>query len=79
MNDQVKIDLLKLLNDANTPHYLHKEILEWGKKAKQLQYSFEPVRTKRDNQLVYIDKWFGLEYYNPKQVSVVLPGPMELA
>ena len=78
-NDQVEIDLLKLLNDANTPHYLYKEILEWGRKAKQQQYSFEPVRTKRDNQMSYIDKWFGLEYYNPKQVSVVLPGPVELA
>ena len=30
-NDLVEIDLLKLLHNANTPHYLYKEILDWGK------------------------------------------------
>jgi predicted nucleic acid-binding Zn-ribbon protein len=30
-NDLVEIDLLKILHDSNSPHYLFKEILEWGK------------------------------------------------
>ena len=77
-NDIVEIDLLKILNDANTPHYLYKEILQWGQKAQQMKYDFEPLRTKRVNQMLYIDKWFGLEYYNAKQIPITLPGPAEM-
>jgi hypothetical protein len=43
VNDHVEIDLLKLLNDANAPHYLYKEILEWGKRATQMKYDFNPT------------------------------------
>ena len=78
VSDHVEIDLLKILHDANTPHFLFKQILDWGKKAKTLNYDFNPARTHRKAQLDYLEKWFGLEYYNAKQVSVTLPGPMEL-
>ena len=76
--DLAEIDLLKLLEDANTPHYLYKEILQWASRAKSMEYQFQPSRLSRKAALQYVDKWFGLEYYNPKQISIVLPGPMEV-
>ena len=33
-----KTKLLKLLSDANAPHYLYKEIIEWGQAAQRDTY-----------------------------------------
>jgi hypothetical protein len=36
----VETKLLKILNDAHTPHFLYQDILNWAKEAKQLKYDF---------------------------------------
>ena len=76
-SDLVEIQLLKMLHDANTPHYLYKDILEWAKHSSELNYNFNPGRTNRSGQLKHIEKWFGLDYLRPKQVMIKLPGPTE--
>ena len=78
VNDLVEIDLLKVLHDANTPHFLYKQILDWGKRAAGLKYDFNPARTTRVAQLEYLEKWFGLGSYNAKQVPITLPSSLEM-
>jgi hypothetical protein len=34
INDFVETKLLKILEDANVPHFLHQDILNWGCDAK---------------------------------------------
>jgi hypothetical protein len=41
-NDLVEINLLKILHDSNSRHYLFKEILEWGERSSDLKYKFNP-------------------------------------
>ena len=70
----VEIELLKQLHDANAPHYLFQNILEWAKWAKELNYDFHPELMQRRSQINHLEKWLGLEYLRPKQVEVKLPG-----
>jgi hypothetical protein len=74
-NDLVEIDLLKILHDSNSPHYLFKEILEWGKRSSDLKYDFNPKRKDRKSMIAHLDKWMGLKHLNPIQVPITLPGP----
>jgi hypothetical protein len=48
--------LLKLLSDANAPHYLCKEVMEWGRAAAHDNYNFNPTRTSRNAQVKYLEK-----------------------
>jgi hypothetical protein len=65
-NDLVEIDLLKILHDSNSLHYLFKEILEWGKRSSDLKYDFNPKRKDRKSMIAYLEKWMGLQQLNFK-------------
>jgi hypothetical protein len=49
--------LLKLLSDANAPHYLYKDIIEWGRAANSNNYHFYPKRSTRQAQVKYLETW----------------------
>ncbi len=49
--------LLKLLNDANAPHYLYKKLINWGRAAEHDNYNFNPTRSSRNAQVKHLEKW----------------------
>jgi hypothetical protein len=52
-----KTKLLKLLSDANgAPHYLYKNVIEWGRGAVHDEYDFHPTRTSRTALVKYLEK-----------------------
>jgi hypothetical protein len=42
VNDYVETKLLKMLEDANVPHFLYQAVLNWGSEAKARGCTFEP-------------------------------------
>jgi hypothetical protein len=42
-----KTKLLKILSNANAPHYLYKEVMNWGSGAHLDNYHFNPTRSSR--------------------------------
>ena len=42
VSDFVETKLLKILEDANVPHFVYQDILNWGCDAKASGYKFEP-------------------------------------
>jgi hypothetical protein len=73
INDFVETKLLKILEDANVPHFLYQDILNWGCDAKSSGYGFEPARTTRQAAIVHIERRLHLEYCRPTQVKIVFP------
>jgi hypothetical protein len=73
INDFVKTKLLKILEDANVPHFLYQDILNWGCDAKSSGYGFEPARTTRQAAIAHIKRRFHLEHCRPTQVTIVFP------
>ncbi len=67
--------LLKLLSDANAPHYLYKNVIEWGRAAVHDEYNFHPTRTSRTAQVKYLEKWLQFQKCRPQQIPTNLPGP----
>ena len=66
--------LLKLLNDAQAPHYLYEQILSWAEQAKLEKYSFAPQRKSRANQINHLKKWLGHDKVcDPEEVPTNLP------
>jgi hypothetical protein len=49
INDFVETKLLKILEDANVPHFLYQDILNWGCDAKSRGYGFEPAGDDRSH------------------------------
>jgi hypothetical protein len=47
VNNYVETKLLKILEDANIPHFLYQDVLNWGYEAKARGYTFEPEWTMR--------------------------------
>jgi hypothetical protein len=39
-SEYVETKLLKLMDDAPTPHFIYQDVLNWAMEAKQLQYNF---------------------------------------
>ena len=68
--------LLKLLNDANAPHFLYKEIVEWARAAHGNKYQFDPKRSSRNAQVKYLEKWLEMQKSRPLQIPTSLPGPV---
>jgi hypothetical protein len=54
INDFVETKLLKILEDANVPHFLYQDILNWGCDAKSSGCGFEPARTTRQAAITHI-------------------------
>jgi hypothetical protein len=51
-----EIKLLKILSDANAPHYLYKEVMNWGSASCLDNYHFNPTRSSRKAQVKYLEK-----------------------
>ena len=68
--DVAEIELLKLLNDANVPHFLYRQILEWGHKSNLSGYNFEPIRMHRDAAISYLEHLHGLSYCRPIKTPI---------
>jgi hypothetical protein len=66
--------LLKILSDANAPHYLYKDIMEWGRAARHANYNFAPRRSSRNAQMKYLEKWLNCQGSRPEQIPTTLPG-----
>jgi hypothetical protein len=45
-----KTKLLKILSNANAPHYLYKEVMNWGSAARLDNYHFNPTCSSRNAQ-----------------------------
>jgi hypothetical protein len=73
INNFVETKLLKILEDANVPHFLYQDILNWGCDAKSSGYGFEPARTTRQAVIAHIERRFHLEHCRPTQVTIVFP------
>jgi hypothetical protein len=65
--------LLKILEDANVPHFLYQDILNWGCGAKSSGYGFELARTTRQAAIAHIERRFHLEHCRPTQVTIAFP------
>ena len=68
--------LLKILSDANAPHYLYKDIIEWGRAANGNNYHFHPQRSTRKAQVKYLETWLRCQKSRPQQIPTTLPGPV---
>ena len=76
-NEQLQeTKLLKILNDANVPHFLFKQLTNWASEASESGYDFHPGRMSRDAQVKYLEKWLGLKYCRPQTKLLCLPGDM---
>ena len=71
--EYVELSLLKITDDANIPHYLYKDILEWAAGAKARGYDFRPSRTSRPAQIASFEKRFSLQSCRPQQATIVFP------
>ena len=73
-NDQlVETKLLKILNDANAPLYLFKEILDWVKAGQSFGYSFDHGHVTRTAHLRGLETMLPNEYAKPQIVNLHLP------
>jgi hypothetical protein len=66
--------LLKILNDANAPHYLYKDIIEWARFARQQNYDFMPDRCSRSAHMKQLEKWLQCKKARPQEIPTMLPG-----
>ena len=73
-SDYVKTKLLKILDDAHSPHFLYQDILNWAKESSKHQYDFRPQRTTRIAQIKHIERLAKLQYCRPESVQLTLPG-----
>jgi hypothetical protein len=73
VSDFVETKLLKILEDANVPHFVYQDILNWGCDAKASGYKFEPERTTREAAIEHIECRFNLEHCRPTQATIVFP------
>jgi hypothetical protein len=71
-----KTKLLKVLSNANAPHYLYKEVMNWGSAARLDNYHFNPTGSSRKAQVEYLEKWLQCQYSRPQQIPTPLPGPL---
>jgi hypothetical protein len=70
-----KTKVLQLFSDANAPHYLYKNVIEWGLAAVHDEYNFHPTRTTQTAQVKYLEKWLKFQKCRPRQIPTNLPGP----
>jgi hypothetical protein len=73
VSDFVDTKLLKILEDANVPHFVYLDIFNWGCDAKASGYKFEPERTTRKAAIAHIEYRFNLGHCRPTQVTIVFP------
>ena len=75
--DKVETKLLQILDAHNANHTLYQDILNWAQEAKAEGYNFQPKRTTRKAQLVYLGRMLNSRPYQPIIKSLKLPpGPL---
>ena len=62
--------LLKILDDANAPHYLFEAIMHWACEFHNKKYNFKPSNYNRKNLIAKMKKWQGLDKCLPKQIPI---------
>jgi hypothetical protein len=76
---RTNLRLLKILCDANAPHYLYKEVMNRGSVTHLDNYHFNPTRSSRKAQVKHLKKWLRCQYSRPQQIPTPLPGPFPQA
>jgi hypothetical protein len=74
IDDHAGIKLIKILDDANVPHYLFKDIWDWAANATKAHgYAFRPTRQSRPAHILSLEKRFSLQNCRPMQTPVMFP------
>jgi hypothetical protein len=50
-------NLLKILSNSNAPHYLYKEVMNWGSAVHLDNYHINPTCSSRKALVKYLKKW----------------------
>jgi len=67
--------LLKLLNEAQAPHFLFGEIMEWLHFCQEVGYNFEPSTHQRSTLIGRLRRWLNLDDISPNIMQVSLRYP----
>lgn len=70
IEQRIHTELIQLLDAANAPDHLFKDILEWACKAKQVDYNFHPNQSSRAAVVEDLKRHFNMEHLVPK-ISMV--------
>ena len=66
--------LLQLLDEANAPHYLFQQIMEWAQEAAHNGYSFQPKQMTQKAHITRLKTWLNLSpSCYPQQSIIELP------
>jgi len=68
--DLFETQLLKILNDANTPHFLFQDLMEWASNASKNGYNFIPLCATRKATIKRLEKDYQLQYCRPFQIPI---------
>ena len=71
VSNYAETKLLKMLDDANAPHFLYNDILEWASDIKAKGYPFEPKHKSGTLSITHLEKRFCLKYCKSEQVPVI--------
>jgi len=72
VEQRVHVELLQLLEKAEAPDYLFKDILEWSSRAKALKYDFTPSHTTRKAVLSDLQKHLNMQSLRPDLSQLTL-------
>lgn len=73
VDEHAELSLLKMTDDANVPHFLYKDILDWAADAHARGYNFQPDRTSRAAQILSFEKRFSLQNCRPQHTTIMFP------
>ena len=66
--------LLKILHDANAPHYLYQKIIEWAQEMDRSEVAFEMLIKTRKGLIHKLEEFMPhMKYNSPYQVKTLLP------
>lgn len=72
VEQRVHVELLQLLEKAEAPDYLYKEILNWASRAKALKYDFTPTHTSRKAMIKDLQQHFSMHSLRPSISQIKL-------
>ena len=72
-SDYTSTRLLKILDNANAPHFLYKDIMQWAVDAKAHGYQFESQCNSRPAAIDNLVKHFKLQHCKPQQTTLTFP------
>jgi hypothetical protein len=74
LEHRTHVELLHILEQAEAPDYLFKQVLNWATKAKCMGYNFCPQSTSRSSVITEIETHFGLSQFKPTISNISLEG-----